>query len=351
MNKKALVLLSALMLGATVGCDKDNNSTNTNTNNSTNNPATTEKVTYNLGFGYSTSFTATQATVNVAVAAFDNAGKILNARLDVVQVPLAAVEGFIDTSKNPNLLSKVELGTDYNMLKSSKINKEVYQQIEAFADWTVGKTVDEVVAGTTGAGHGVAVAPDLTTSVTISVDDFEAALKDAYDHKFTATTEGTAANAGVGIFVELYGTNELTAYVAGAITNKDGVAEAVAVDNVVFPLVNNEGTLSLDTTSKYVGNADAEGKTMISKKKLGEDYKMDDLFPSCTEDWYKQAAHIEEFSVGKDAAAISGLTYDDGKNADLSALGATIKVEQIMKSVGEAVSYSTKDVITAKPVA
>ena len=88
MNKKTLGLLAALCLGATVtGCGK------------------TE---YSIGLGYTTAFTATQATVNVAVAAFDDAGKIVNARLDVVQIPLTVAEGkaVIDTSKNEGLLSK-----------------------------------------------------------------------------------------------------------------------------------------------------------------------------------------------------------------------------------------------------
>ena len=123
MNKKTLGLLAAVCLGTATGCGA--------------------KGTY-IGLGYTAAFTATQATVNVAVAAFDNAGKIVNARLDVVQIPLtvtgegeAAAAG-IDTSKNAGLLSKVELGLDYNMKGSSKIGKEVYEQIESFAKWTVG---------------------------------------------------------------------------------------------------------------------------------------------------------------------------------------------------------------------
>ena len=326
MNKKTLGLLTALCLGTAItGCGK------------------TE---YSIGLGYTTSFTATQASVNVAVAAFDNAGKIVNARLDVVQIPLKGAA--IDTSKNADLLSKVELGTDYAMLSKSGIKKEVYEQIEAFAAWTVGKTVDEVVAGTPGAGHGVAVNDELATSVTIGVDDFENALKDAFNNK-VAATKGTAAKAGVGIYVEMYGENELTTYIAGATTTKGGKVEAALVDNVVFPLAaDEEGNATLDTTSKYVAE---DGKTIISKKKLGEDYKMDDFMPACTEDWYKQAAHIESYLVGKTAKKIDAMEYTEGKNADLSELGATIIVESIMKSVSEAVNYATKDVITAKPVA
>ena len=330
MNKKTLGLLAAVCLGTATGCGA--------------------KGTY-VGLGYTATFSATQATVNVAVAAFDNAGKIVNARLDVVQIPLtvtgegeAAVAG-IDSSKNAGLLSKVELGLDYNMKGVSKIGKEVYEQIESFAKWTVGKTVEEVVAGTPGAGHGVAVNDELATSVTITVDDFEAALKDAFDNKVAA--KASAANAGVGIFVEMYGANELTTYIAGALTNKKGEVEAAQLDNVVFPLTVVDGAAAL-AESKYVVNGE-----IISKKKLGTGYGMAGIVDADGDgvklEWNEQAAAIEGFVVGKDAAAISAMTYTDGKNADLTAVDATIKVESIMKAVAEAVSYSTKAVITAKP--
>lgn len=334
MNKKTLGLLAAVCLGTATGCGA--------------------KGTY-VGLGYTASFSATQATVNVAVAAFDNAGKIVNARLDVVQIPLtvtgegeAAVAG-IDSSKNAGLLSKVELGLDYNMKGASFIKKEVYEQIESFADFVVGKTIDDVVAATVNPGHskdGTPVAEGLEGQVTISVDDFEAALKDAYENKVAAKVSG--ANAGVGIFVEMYGANELTTYIAGALTNKKGEVEAAQLDNVVFPLaVDAEGKATL-AESKYVVNGE-----IISKKKLGTGYgmagKVDGDGDGVKLEWNEQAAAIEGFVVGKDAAAISAMTYTDGKNADLTAVDATIKVESIMKAVAEAVSYSTKEVITAKP--
>lgn len=334
MNKKTLGLLAAVCLGTATGCGA--------------------KGTY-VGLGYTASFSATQATVNVAVAAFDNAGKIVNARLDVVQIPLtvtgegeAAVAG-INTAKNPELLSKVELGLDYNMKGVSFIKKEVYEQIESFADFVVGKTIDDVVAATVNPGHstdGTPVAEGLEGQVTISVDDFEAALKDAYENKVAAKVSG--ANAGVGIFVEMYGANELTTYIAGALTNKKGEVEAAQLDNVVFPLaVDAEGKATL-AESKYVVNGE-----IISKKKLGTGYGMAGIVDADGDgvklEWNEQAAAIEGFVVGKDAAAISAMTYTDGKNADLTAVDATIKVESIMKAVAEAVSYSTKEVITAKP--
>lgn len=334
MNKKTLGLLAAVCLGTATGCGA--------------------KGTY-VGLGYTATFSATQATVNVAVAAFDNAGKIVNARLDVVQIPLtvtgegeAAVAG-IDSSKNAGLLSKVELGLDYNMKNASFIKKEVYEQIESFADFVVGKTIDEVVAATVNPGHstdGTPVAEGLEGQVTIGVDDFEAALKDAYENKVAAKVSG--ANAGVGIFVEMYGANELTTYIAGALTNKKGEVEAAQLDNVVFPLaVDAEGKATL-AESKYV--VDGE---IVSKKKLGTAYgmagKVDGDGDGVKLEWNEQAAAIEGFVVGKDAAAISAMTYTDGKNADLTAVDATIKVESIMKAVAEAVSYSTKEVITAKP--
>ena len=236
------------------------------------------------------------------------------------------------------------------MKSKSFIGKEVYEQIEAFADFTVGKTVEEVIASTVNPGHstdGTPVAEGLEGQVTISVDDFENALKDAYETR-VAAEKGTAKGAGVGIFVEMYNGNELTAYIAGATTTKKGVIEAALLDNVVFPLTVNEAGEADLAEGKYV----KEG-AIISKKKLGTAYgmagKVDANNDGVKLEWFEQAAAIEKFVVGKDAAALSEITYEDGKNAELGALGASMKVESIMKAVHEAASYSTKEVITAKP--
>ena len=68
------------------------------------------------------------------------------------------------------------------MGKVSAIGKEWNEQANAFADWTVGKTVDEVTGMTLKTTEGGEVTPDvpeLTSSVTVTVTDWQAAIAKA----------------------------------------------------------------------------------------------------------------------------------------------------------------------------
>ena len=130
MNKKTLGLLAVVCLSGVTGCGAK---------------------TYSVGLGYSASFKAGQLDVTTAVAAFDKDGKVYDVRFDVVQVKFTANEakdGLTLTNKNVDVngsvTTKLELGLGYNMLNSSAIKKECDEQIEAFADWCVGKTAEEV---------------------------------------------------------------------------------------------------------------------------------------------------------------------------------------------------------------
>jgi len=115
------------------------------------------KKTIKFGLGYQTAFAQSYGAWGldntIVAAAFDADGKILDARVDVTQYKFVIAANAEDATKYDVSLkpgqgekSKLELGTDYNMLGSSAIGKEVYEQMEAWADWTVGKTVAQVEA-------------------------------------------------------------------------------------------------------------------------------------------------------------------------------------------------------------
>ena len=352
MNKKALVLLSALCLGATVGCG-NNNSTSTNNGGNTSTPAPTA-VEYNFALGYAASFKdhygTMQAEVNVIGVAFDKEGKILDSRIDVVQINTAVVEGApVMAEENP--ASKLELGTDYKMAGVSAIGKEVYLQIEAYNDWLKGKTVADVKAAT---GEDGKVA-DLASSCSIVTGSFLAALEDAAAHKNADTYTVSSLddlNTGVGIYVGLYGANEVTAYIAAATTTDAGVVTAAAIDNVVFMLaVGEDGKVCIaekdgyGDPNKYTG---ANGE-FVSKKHLGEKYAMKGTSAQIGTieggaEWDEQAVAYEKGIVGKTATEIAALEKG-------SITGNTITIDDINKSAAEAAKYATMDVITSKPQA
>lgn len=349
MNKKTLGLLAALCLGAATGCG-----------------ATKSTV----GLGYSAEFKYTadnvetedkneengQLDLTTAFAAFNKKGEVVDVRFDVVQIKVVANEakdGLTLTNKNVDeahsVTSKLELGLGYNMKGVSAIGKEVDEQIEAFADWCVGKTVEEIVAGTTGAGHGVAINDELKTSVTIGVDAFEAALKNAYETRTEATYKiSKDAKAGIAMQSGLaYNydnpTKEISVAVAGVMAN-EGTTEAVQLDEVVVPVAIAENrALSLDSSSKYVQNG-----VVTSKKDLGDKYAMKSTSANIGKieggaEWDEQATTIETATTGKTATEIKALVAGEGELA-----GATMTVTNYLAAIAKATDYAAKDLISAR---
>lgn len=155
---------------------------------------------YKTGLGVETKISSSKpasaeaagvAQVDSAIAAvtLDKDGKIAACIIDAAQTRINFdAEGKITSDLGSEVRSKIELGADYGMLKASGIGKEWYEQIQAFAKWTIGKTPAEVsglkVKQVDDNHKAVPDVPDLTSSVTITVGDYIAAVMKA------------AANAG-----------------------------------------------------------------------------------------------------------------------------------------------------------
>ncbi len=125
-----------------------------------------------------------QVDTVMAAVAFDAAGKVAGAVIDNAQTKVQFDNtGKITTNKAGPFKTKVELGAAYGMLKSSTIQKEWYQQIEALGKWMAGKTVTDIKAMKTkqrDASHpAVPDVAELTSSVTITVQDYIAAVEEA----------------------------------------------------------------------------------------------------------------------------------------------------------------------------
>jgi len=126
-----------------------------------------------------------QVDTVMAAASFDEQGKIVSVTIDTAQtkVPFDAT-GKITADKNAPQETKVELGPKYGMIKQSKIGKEWYEQIAELEKWMVGKTVDEIksmkVKKVDEDHQSVPDIPDLNSKVTISVEDYIAAVEEAY---------------------------------------------------------------------------------------------------------------------------------------------------------------------------
>lgn len=298
------------------------------------------------GVGYSVSLKDTngQADVTVAFAGFDAEGKITAARLDVVQVTVAPdAEGawtHTGTKTNDNgIASKLELGKDYNMLGASPIGKEVDVQIEAFADWTVGKTVAEVKELTKDQVYKQAPHADLASTCTITVSAFVEALEKAYELKNTAVEVSPKALAGVGITTKFAAKDthgELTVFTAGTLMDGETI-QAAAIDEIVLRIEKVEDTYQFQADDYYYQN----GK-VVSKESLKDAYGMTVAHPTKGE-WYVQAAAIETYSIGKTAASLLAEVGENGKPVEGSGLigATTMTANGYVAAIAEAASYAS----------
>ena len=307
----------------------------------------------NVGVGYSATYNGTdQVDVTVAFAAFDADGVIKAARLDVVQVKikandagdgLALAVADAKMREDGKVMTKLELGTNYNMVKFGQSIAEVDAQIEAYANWTVGKTADQVKAAmkfeTEADGHKedgyFTTDADLFASCTITVDKFAAAVANAYEQKSAATYDWVdGAKAGVAINAALaynYGKpqNEVSVDYVGALV-ADGKVLAASVDAVVASFTVAEGAYSLNKEAKYHKGSTDEALVFLSKKTLGADYAMAPASPIGAE-WDAQAVAMEAGFVGKSAEEIAALT-------EIS--GATITISSYVSAAARAAQYA-----------
>jgi hypothetical protein len=117
-----------------------------------------------------------QAYSTYVAVTTDDSGKITSCAIDASQSNVNFdASGKITSDLSFTPPTKNELGDEYGMKKASDIGKEWYEQAEAFADYVVGKTADDVRnIAIDEAGHPTG--PDITSSVTVSIGDFKAAI-------------------------------------------------------------------------------------------------------------------------------------------------------------------------------
>ncbi len=142
--------------------------------------ATEVKNVAKVGLGYRVSVEVKgdgakpESVLEYAMVAFDADSKIVEAQLDNAQEK-AEYDGtwtLVNLGK-----TKGELKEAYNMIIASPIEKEWFEQNDAFMEYVVGKTVEEVLS----VGDPTQD-DDLKTSVTMHIDGIQASIKHAADN-------------------------------------------------------------------------------------------------------------------------------------------------------------------------
>jgi len=126
-----------------------------------------------------------QVNTTMSATAFDKDNKVVGTIIDVAQTKVAFDnKGKLTTDKTAEFKTKIELGDAYGMKKASEIGKEWFEQIAEFEKWMVGKTADEIksikVKERDASHKNVPDVPELTATVTITVEGYIAAVEDAY---------------------------------------------------------------------------------------------------------------------------------------------------------------------------
>jgi len=287
-----------------------------------------------------------QADVTIAAVGFDADGKVASVTIDVAQTKVAFDKDMKVTSdRAAEVKSKKDLKEDYGMKKASAIGKEWYEQMEAFENWMIGKTADEIAGLKVkqGAeGHdAVPDVPELTSSVTITVESYLAAVEEAWNN---AVDAHGAETVGLGVSTHIDSSKDKTADVK-PVAQMDTYMNATALDKdgkIVKTIVDvAQVKVNYDENGKVTSDKTVEPKT---KKELKDDYGMKKA-SAIGKEWFEQMASFEEWMIGKTADEITGLKVKKGAEGhdavpDIPELtsSVTITVEGYQSVVAEAIA-------------
>lgn len=198
MKKRIALLLSTMLVvsGVLAGCGGSVVATTEETKKEETQEETTEDVATDgalkLGLAISTDISGStdageedglaQTNISLAAVTVDSDGKIVSCVIDEVQGKINfSAEGKIVTDLATEFQSKQELKEDYGMKKASPIGKEWNEQADAFAEYCIGKTADEVM-GIAVTEEGVAADEDLAASCTVHIGGFQAIVAKAVEN-------------------------------------------------------------------------------------------------------------------------------------------------------------------------
>ncbi len=207
--------------------------------------------------------------------------------------------GMVVTPLDTEFMTKNELMEDYGMKGNSEIGKEWYEQAEAFAQYVIGMTAEEV--GGIAISEGYAADEDLLASVTVHITDFVAGVQ-------KAAANAMDLGAMAGDMVALATTTNI-AKSKDVAEDADGLIQVYSTYCAVTLDADNTVTSCIFDASQSNVNFDATGMITtdltvapMTKNELMEDYGMGAV-SSIGMEWYEQAAAF--------AAYVTGMTIDD----------------------------------------
>ena len=265
-------------------------------------------------------FDNTMVAVNV-----DDDGVITSCVIDSIPATVSFdTTGTITSDYNEPVITKNELGADYGMVSWGGAIAEWDAQVEALANFAVGKTLEELKNGAIDETGKAPAGSDLASSATIYLGGFVSAIEQAVNNakhlgadaedelklvtlnKLSSSTNATA---------EAEGCIQLDADIA-AVTLKDGVITSCIIDSLQAKIAfDTTGTITTDLTAP-----------IPTKNELGENYGMV-AWGGAIAEWNEQAASFASYVTGKTADEVAGIAITETtKPADGSDLASSVTI-------------------------
>lgn len=259
------------------------------------------------------------ASNTVAAVVLDSEGKIVSAVLDVAENK-GSVNEDGTLAESESFQTKQELGDSYGMKKRSGIGKEWYEEANAFCEYIVGKTAEEVAAIPTDGSDA-----DLAAGCTIGVGDFiEAVTKACANAKELGAAGGDALTLGI-VTTNSSGNKAAT-------DDEDGKLEMDSIIVAMTKGADGKVTSAICDGVQVSFTIVADGGMTVpeniqTKLELGDDYGMKKR-SGIGKEWYEQSESFCAYLVGKTADEIAGIPAD-GSDADLAS-GCTIGLTDLL---------------------
>ncbi len=261
--------------------------------------------------------------VTVVAVTLDKDGIIRDCRIDGIATKVEFdASGAITTDLTAAVQTKNELGESYGMVAWGGAKAEWNVQAEAFCQYVIGKTVEEVKGIAVDAGTKPADA-DLSASVTIAIGGFQALIEKAAANAQTMGSQGgdtlklgiTASLAsGASATAEKAGTAQLDVNVAAMTMNGDTIT-GCAIDSVQAKVnFDNTGKITTDLTQK-----------VQTKNELGDKYGMV-AWGGAQFEWNQQAASFCRYVIGKTVAQVKGIAVNEGGKPSDTDLSASVTI-------------------------
>ena len=278
---------------------------------------------------------AAKYDVTMTAVTVDDNGVIVSCVIDSVKSEITfGTDGVITTDLTAKPATKNELGEDYGMKAFAGSAYEWNEQVQALADYAVGKTVEELKNGAI-KEDGKAKDADLASVATIYLGDYVSAIEKAVANaqhlgaqsgdKLVLTTLNkldSSANADA----ENAGNAQLDVNIAVVTMNGDVITSTI--------LDALQAKVAFDAAGQITSDVTAAPQT---KNELGEAYGMK-AFAGSAYEWNEQAAAFAQYVTGKTAAEVAGIAVtEDNKVTDVDlASTVTISVDGFQSLIAKA---------------